>query len=166
MFIRIKASFFIFSFLLLFLFSRNNPIDRFALVSRHNISLNQADVFSSLSVGNGEFAYTVDITGMQTFPEEYEAGIPLGTLSNWGWHSIPTDSNYIQADVLEYYQSCNDKLVPYAVFSLPKAAGPDAANWLRANPTSPAPWFSGAFIAQGRWYKSGFERDRKRETAA
>ena len=124
---------FIFSFLLLFLFSCTNPIDRFALVSRHNVSLARADVFSSLSVGNGEFAYTVDITGMQTFPEEYEDGIPLGTLSNWGWHSIPNDSSYVQADVLKYYESCNDRLVPYAVQPT-DGRGAGAANWLRANP--------------------------------
>lgn len=131
--LRKNRSIFIFTFILIFFYSCNNRIDRFALVNRHNILLSEADVFSSLSVGNGEFAYTVDITGMQTFPDEYEKGIPLGTMSNWGWHSIPNDSSYVQADVLEYYESCNERLVPYAV---QHSEGREAAasNWLRANP--------------------------------
>ena len=80
-----------------------HKIDRHALISRHNIVLNQSDTLGSLSVGNGEFAYTVDITGMQTFPHEYENGISLGTQSQWGWHTIPTDSNYTIEDVEVYY---------------------------------------------------------------
>ncbi len=115
------------------LFSCNHPIDRFALVNRHNILLSEADVFSSLSVGNGEFAYTVDITGMQTFPKEYEKGIPLGTMSNWGWHSIGNDSNYVRGDALEYYESCNDRLVDAVQHSEGKGRAA-ASNWLRANP--------------------------------
>jgi hypothetical protein len=38
-----------------------------------------------LQVGNGNFAFGVDVTGLQTFN-------PFGTLSTWGWHnfSLPT----------------------------------------------------------------------------
>ena len=64
-------------------------IDRKALVSRNNPKLTAVDTLGSLSVGNGEFAYTVDITGLQTFPVEYSKGMPLGTQSQWGWHSFP-----------------------------------------------------------------------------
>ena len=64
-------------------------IDRFTLINRHNVHINGIDTLGSLSVGNGEFAYTADITGMQTFPQNYEGGIPLGTMSQWGWHSFP-----------------------------------------------------------------------------
>src|SRR5687767_11048494 len=77
--------------------TENHPpetIDRFALVSRHNVVLQQPDTLGSLSVGNGEFAFTVDVTGLQTFPEEYENGIPLGTQTQWGWHSIPGQEKY------------------------------------------------------------------------
>lgn len=59
-------------------------INRFELVNRHNVVLNHIDTLGSLSVGNGDFAYTADITGMQTFPEAYERGVSLGTQSNWG----------------------------------------------------------------------------------
>jgi len=50
------------------------------------------DIHAPLSVGNGEFAYTADITGMQTFAEEYAKGQPLCTQSQWGWHSNPRPS--------------------------------------------------------------------------
>lgn len=61
---------------------KTDSIDRFALVNRNNITMSHIDTLGSLSVGNGEFAYTVDVTGMQTFHKEYEGGIPLGTQSN------------------------------------------------------------------------------------
>ena len=63
-------------------------IDRKALVQRHNVIITKADSLSSLSVGNGRFAFTVDVTGLQSFPKQYEKGIPLGTQSDWGWHSF------------------------------------------------------------------------------
>ena len=47
------------------------PIDRFALVSRHNPVIRKFDPLSPLSVGNGEFAFTCDVTGLQTFPDDY-----------------------------------------------------------------------------------------------
>ncbi|MGW8315497.1 MAG: hypothetical protein ACWGNV_07845, partial [Bacteroidales bacterium] len=39
-----------------------DPIDRFALVNRHRIVVREADTLASLSVGNGNFAITTDIT--------------------------------------------------------------------------------------------------------
>ena len=55
------------------------PIDRHALVSRHNISWN--DVKGQIPLGNGEFCFNVDATGLQTFGGN--------TMSHWGWHSFP-----------------------------------------------------------------------------
>ena len=63
--------------------SNKSDINRFDLVNRNNPKLTAVDTLGSLSVGNGEFAYTVDITGMQTFPVEYSKGMPLGTQSQW-----------------------------------------------------------------------------------
>jgi hypothetical protein len=34
-----------------------------------------------MQVGNGNFAFGVDVTGLQTF-------YPFGTLSSWGWHNF------------------------------------------------------------------------------
>lgn len=115
------------------LISCNDDIHRFELVNRHNIIVAKPDTLSSLSLGNGEFAYTADITGMQTFYAEYENGISLGTQSQWGWHTIPTDSNYTIDDVSVDFESCNGKTVPYAIQHSEGRAG-RAANWLRANP--------------------------------
>jgi hypothetical protein len=67
----------------------SQKIDRKAVVQRHNVVVNKIDSLSSLSVGNGNFAFTVDATGMQSFPEAYAKGVPLGTESVWGWHSFP-----------------------------------------------------------------------------
>ena len=55
----------------------DGKIDREALVKRHNVVQTRVDRLSALSVGNGRFCCTVDITGMQTFPEYYRKGIPL-----------------------------------------------------------------------------------------
>ncbi len=63
-------------------------IDRKALVERHTVINNKFDSLSSLSVGNGRFAFTVDVTGLQSFPDAYAKGVPLGTQSEWGWHSF------------------------------------------------------------------------------
>ena len=48
------------------------PIDRQAVVERHTIRLTRVDVESPLSVGNGDFAFTVDPTGAVS-RAEYDA---------------------------------------------------------------------------------------------
>lgn len=62
-------------------------IDRHALVTRHNVKLDRSDILAPLSVGNGEFAFTADVTGLQTFEAEYGGGIPLSTMAQWGFHA-------------------------------------------------------------------------------
>jgi protein-glucosylgalactosylhydroxylysine glucosidase len=104
------------------------PIDRRNLVQRHSPSLNTADAWSPFTVGNGGFAFTADITGLQTFPDQYEASIPLSTQSYWGWHSIPDSVSY---PLSAAFKSCNTygRMVDYA-----SASSSPAAQWLRANP--------------------------------
>ncbi|MDR3460181.1 MAG: glycoside hydrolase family 65 [Verrucomicrobiae bacterium] len=70
------------------------PIDRRALVARHNVVLTNADVSSPLSVGNGEFAFTADVTGLQTFAGNYDGTIPLSTMAQWGVHAMPNPNGY------------------------------------------------------------------------
>ena len=67
-------------------------IDRSGLVRRHNPVLRSLDADSPLSVGNGELAFTVDATGLQTFGQHYGSSFPLCTQSQWGWHSFPPSS--------------------------------------------------------------------------
>ena len=76
-------------FLFSFRFVVAQHIDRKQLVERHTIVNTRFDPLSSLSVGNGKFAFTVDVTGLQSFPDAYAKGVPLGTQSEWGWHSFP-----------------------------------------------------------------------------
>ncbi|MBZ4192189.1 hypothetical protein K7B07_24975 [Niabella sp. 3A5MI-3] len=89
-------------------------INRKALVERHTIRLNRADTLAALSVGNGSFAFTTDITGLQSFPDAYAKGVPLGTQSEWGWHSFPNTAHYPFSDALKTYY-LNGRAISYAV---------------------------------------------------
>jgi hypothetical protein len=84
-------------------FSSAQKINREAVVNRHKIILTNADTLASLTVGNGQFAFTVDATGLQSFPEYYAHGVPLGTQSEWGWHSFPNKAGFKFAETLEPY---------------------------------------------------------------
>ncbi len=110
-----------------------NKINRRALVTRHNITLKKADPLTPLSVGNGEFAFTADITGLQSFPEFHEKGMPLGTQSHWGWHSMPNTNDYKISDILEEYEVAGRR-VPYASDKDYSGRYSPAATWLRSNP--------------------------------
>ena len=70
------------------------PIDRHALVSRHDIEVRTIDPTGAMAVGNGDFAFNFDVTGLQSFPDYYEKTMPLGMLSDWGWHSYPNPNGY------------------------------------------------------------------------
>jgi len=112
---------------------RHYKLDRHALVTRHNVTLTRPDPLTGLSVGNGQFAFTTDITGLQTFPECHERGTPLCTQSQWGWHTCPPAADFRPADVLEEYDVAGRK-VPYASGASPSGGYLPAAEWLRANP--------------------------------
>ncbi|HTP32335.1 MAG TPA: hypothetical protein VMJ75_09185 [Candidatus Acidoferrales bacterium] len=103
-------------------------LDRRAIVSRHNPALRGFDPRSPLSVGNGEFCFTADCTGLQTFPLLYEKALPLGTMSQWGWETSPGrppgELHFAEYDTY-------GRKVGYPTNS----AGQEALfNWLRENP--------------------------------
>lgn len=60
-------------------------IDRERIVRTFNVRRNESSEETPLQVGNGNFAFGADITGLQTFR-------PYGIMSSWGWHnaSLPT----------------------------------------------------------------------------
>lgn len=66
-------------------------INRYDLVTRHNPKLSAVDISSPLSVGNGDFVFTADVTGMQSLAAEYADTFPLCTMSHWGVHTLPSD---------------------------------------------------------------------------
>src|SRR5262245_19147591 len=72
----------------------SQPIDRQALVTRHNILVRQINPNAAMALGNGEIAFNVDVTGLQSFPQYYEATMPIGILSTWGWHNFPNPQGY------------------------------------------------------------------------
>lgn len=112
----------------------NTPIDRQALVERNNPHITTIDTLASLTVGNGGFAYTVDVTGLQTFPETYSKGVPLGTQSEWGWHSYPNPDSLRHEETLKDYDFGRGRMEPYAVQFNEEGRNKDAANWYRINP--------------------------------
>ncbi len=119
----------------LFAAAAPGKIDRQALVSRHNPHLTSADPWAPLSVGNGQFAFTADVTGLQTFNDHYQQnGIPLETQARWSWHQNPNPSGYKLADADRPFTHYG-KTIGYPT----DQSGP-AGMWLRENPhTMPLP---------------------------
>ena len=119
--------------------TETDRIDRKALVMRHHPVVNHFDTLASLSVGNGAFAVTVDATGLQTFPERYANGVPLGTQAHWGWHSFPNEKDFRFEETLESFDFGHGQPGLYAVQPKP-SDDPDflrrleAVNYFRANP--------------------------------
>lgn len=113
-----------------------SPIDRHALVTRHNVVLTAADVLSSLSVGNGEFAFTADVTGLQTFTCEYKKGIPLATMAQWGFHTAPNPQGYSLEKFPLTYLDTGGRQVGYLYYEKGKSPAElrPAAEYLYANP--------------------------------
>ncbi|HEX8117666.1 MAG TPA: hypothetical protein VF521_10385, partial [Pyrinomonadaceae bacterium] len=112
-------------------FQRPRAIDRAALVRRHDPVIRKLDPLSPLSVGNGTFAFTADVTGLQTFPEEYETQMPLCTMSQWGWHTTPRPAGLEGKEL---------RLIPYDTHGRPvlyHTSGEgqkELFDWLRENP--------------------------------
>ncbi len=108
-------------------------INRQALVERHSVMTTKMDTLASVSVGNGSFAFTVDATGLQTFPTYYAQGVPLGTQSEWGWHSFPNPENYKLEESLKPYPQ-QGRQVTYAVQKGSTAREKAAIDFVRQNP--------------------------------
>ncbi len=98
--------------------------NRKALIQRHNPTLTAFNPLSPLSVGNGEFAFTADITGLQTYPGRYEKACPLCTQSQWGWHSFPNPHGF----TLEKFRMTDNG------YPVDSKGQKEAYDWLRENP--------------------------------
>src|SRR3954467_4316929 len=104
-------------------------IDRHALVTRHNPRITQIDPWAPLSVGNGEFCFTADVTGLQTFADFYHAhGIGLETQARWSWHSNPNPNGYKLADANRPFTAYGETR------GYPTNERSPAGQWLRENP--------------------------------
>ncbi|RYY24501.1 MAG: hypothetical protein EOP62_16755 [Sphingomonadales bacterium] len=111
------------------------PIDRHALVTRHNITLTQVDRHAPLMLGNGDLGFTADITGLQTFPEQYSPVAPLLTMAQWAWHSFPNPNGYTEKDGLVMVPVPGRGEQPYPwIRDWSEIEKRPALKWLRENP--------------------------------
>ena len=122
------------TFLLISLSLSAQNIDRKQVVERNNPHVVTMDSLNSLSVGNGGFAMTVDGTGLQSFPKSYSKGVPLGTMSDWGWHSFTNPENYKQEESWRYYDYGRGRKEPYATQIKEDKRKKAAGDWHRVNP--------------------------------
>ena len=113
---------------------QTDVIDRHALVVRNCPEVSAPDTLASFSVGNGEFAFTADITGLQSFPREYSKGVSLGTMAQWAWHSFQNPDAFQPDETLAEYDFGRGRLEPYAIQFKEDGRQRDAANWFRCNP--------------------------------
>ena len=109
------------------------PIDRHALVTRHNPTVTALDKSAPFMVGNGNFAFTADITGLQTFPEQYSPLAPLITQSQWSWHSFPNPRGYTLEQAMKPI-AARKKKRNYPALTDWNEAKQEHIQWLRENP--------------------------------
>jgi len=109
--------------------SPTEKIDRHALVTRHNVVLDHYDTENPFQVGNGEFAFAVDATGLQTFTDT------LGTFSQWGWHTFPNPEGFREEETLSDVVGGGGRTARYPG-TKPTEPGRalDAFNWYRRAP--------------------------------
>ncbi|OBU00612.2 hypothetical protein VE01_01144 [Pseudogymnoascus verrucosus] len=102
-------------------------IDRHSILSQFNVIRSSLidNKTTALQVGNGNFAFNVDNTGMQTF-------LPFNTLSSWGWHkdSLPINGENI-SDYHGVGKLTHGRKVSY---DIPDPDLPEVSQWLIANP--------------------------------
>ncbi|MDT0317846.1 hypothetical protein [Streptomyces millisiae] len=115
-------------------------VDRRRLVRRHNPVLSAPHPVDTLTVGNGDLAMTVDVSGLQTFPNFHELRpdprrvvsdgrgglpeqrrrpfdrddfqIPLRTQSSWGWYRTRGRREYALEEAVTEYPTARGP-VPY-----------------------------------------------------
>lgn len=109
-------------------------INREAVLFRNNPIITKADNLASLTVGNGHFAATVDVTGLQSYTNDYEQGIPLTTMSDWGWHSFPNTEKLTPADTEKSYDLGHGHQESYAVEYKQNGRNKQATEYFRVNP--------------------------------
>ncbi len=120
----------LFCFLLIGVAAAAAPIDREALVRRHNPVVRSVDYDSPLTVGNGGFAFTADITGLQTFAYDYHRhGVPTETQARWAWVSDENPENYTLKDANKDFTLPDGR-----VLGFPTRSSVPAGDWLRKNP--------------------------------
>ena len=122
--------------LLVPIISSANQIDRQVVVKRNNPIVTKADTLASLSVGNGHFVTTVDVTGLQSYPQDYKNGVPLCAMTDWGWHRFPNTKSLKPSDSEKAFDFGHGHKEVYAVEYKKVEDGmhKDATEFFRVNP--------------------------------
>lgn len=100
-------------------------IDRKALVTRHNVTITNKNIYGPAQVGNGEFAFGFDITGLQTFSNG------ANTMSNWGWHEFPLPQGQKPEDFKGQVWDTQGRPVRYDIQNPDQ---PELTEWMIRNP--------------------------------
>jgi hypothetical protein len=100
-------------------------IDRKAVVTRHNLVLKDPAPVGPTQVGNGDFAYGFDITGMQTFNDQFT------TMSHWGWHNTAPPNGFTADSFKPTLVDTHGRMVGY---DLPDPKQAALTRWLASNP--------------------------------
>ena len=96
--------------------------------------MTSADPLSSLSVGNGHFVTTVDVTGLQSYPFDYKDGVPLCAMSDWGWHSFPNEDSLKVEETYRTMDLGHGHKEVYAVQYKAEGRNKRATEYYRVNP--------------------------------
>jgi hypothetical protein len=125
------------------------PIDRRSVIDRHAVILTRPHPEHVLTVGNGDFACTVDVTGMQTFTEFHDpaaamraggVAVNTATMSSWGWHEMPSPRRYVLDDAMSTYETARGPVSYPDRFDMQAAMRGElrdedrAGAWLHMNP--------------------------------
>ena len=109
-------------------------LNRESLVTRYNPTLESIDTHAPMTLGNGEFAFNADVTGLQTLYDEYKENCPLTTMADWAWHTAPSDEGKIykasELKLTEY--DYLGRKVTYPVKEIP--GNEKEYEWFRKNP--------------------------------
>ena len=102
----------------------NKKTDRKKVVQRHNVTLHSNNPAKPMQVSNGEFAFSVDITGMQTFDTH-------NTMAQWGFDSRPLPTRINPNNFKGKVYNINGQPVE---FEMDPAEQSEIVKWLAANP--------------------------------
>ncbi len=100
-------------------------IDRRAVVTRHNPEIRDRNLLGPTQVGNGEFAFGFDISGLQTFSDN------ANTMSNWGWYRFPLPEGQTPEEFRGAVWETQGRMVRY---DIPNPEQKALCDWMVRNP--------------------------------
>lgn len=108
-------------------------IDRRKVLGRHEPGVTTIVPGAVFAVGNGQLAFSPDVTGFQSLNASYSR-FPLTTLTDWMWHSSPFPEG-VGSPFAAFKQtrlmSSGRRPVPYPLL---QGNNPTVTDWLRSNP--------------------------------